>query len=452
MVVNSNNHKQGSFIRCLRFYGNKASKVFYAILVFILSTPLAVSAETVSFDPEMLKRLHDTIIRQQEDLNRQAEQIRQQSEQLRTLQRQIEDMQKAQQQGQPPTTSVSFPSGKVLASGNERYKVILSGQVNRAVNVISDGSGTDIYHVDNNASNSRLRIVGLAKIDEDLSLGTRIEFAVAPDLSSQVSQTNKAPGTWFDQRWTEISLTSKTFGKISLGKGDTASNTTAEMDLSMTDVVQYATLSDIAGGMFFREKDTKRLTSIRIGDVFNSRDGLSRQSRLRYDTPQYYGFNLAGSIVSNQRYDLALFYKNEGTIYNTAGALAISDPNLPDSGLQYDGSVSVLHKDSGLNLTLSGGILKRRNLEDAQNLYIKLGWITNLLKYGHTAFGIDYTYSGNLPSSEDKGYSLSAAVVQNLKSINSDIYLQYRMHSLNLKSSPPVNDINVGTFGIRVKF
>lgn len=74
------------------------------------------------------------------------------------------------------------------------------------------------------------------------------------------------------------------------------------------------------------------------------------------------------------------------------------------------------------------------------------------MRYGYTAFGVDYTYSGNLPVSEDRGYSVSAALVQNIKSINSDIYLQYRIHSLNLKSSPPVSNINVGTFGMRLRF
>lgn len=427
--------------------------VFITIFVFVLCILCNTTLEANSSDHWELKKLQEIIKHQQEELDKQAEQIKKQAELLKTLQIKIEQMQKDNKEQKTTTATNTFPSAQILTSSNERLKVILSGQVNRAVNVVSDGLGTDVYHVDNNASNSRLRVVGLAKIDDDLLLGTRVEFAVAPDLSSQVSQLNRTTGTWFDQRWTEISLTSKTYGKLSLGKGDTSSNTTAEMDLSMTDVVQYATLSDIAGGMFFREKiNPKKLTSIKIGDVFNSRDGLGRQSRLRYDTVEFYGFNLSASLVSNQRYDLALFYKNEGDLYKVLSAFAISDPNLADSGLQYDGSLSALHKESGLNFTFSGGILKRHYLKDAQNLYIKLGWLANLIKYGYTAFAVDYTYSGNLPISYDKGHSLSAAVVQNFKNINAEIYLQYRIHSLNLNSAPPVSDINVGTFGMRVKF
>lgn len=425
-------------------------------LFLIPLIPKETSADNISFDELELKKLKDIITRQQEEIKRQAEQLKQQSELLNRLQRQIEEMQRAgqsRQEQKPSTVTNAFPDRQIVTTISDKYKVILSGQINRAVNIVKDGDATDVYHVDNNASNSRLRLIGIAKIDDDISLGARIEFAVAPDVSTQVSQLNRSTGTWFDQRWTEISLTSKTYGKLSIGKGDTSSNTTAEMDLSMTDVVQYATLSDIAGGMFFRQKAYPNgLTSIKISDVFNSRDGLSRQSRLRYDTPEFYGFTLSGSIVSNQRYDLAIFYNNEGEMFKTLSAFAISDPNLTDSGIQYDGSISILHKDSGLNLTLSGGILKRRYLKDAQNLYLKLGWITNIMKYGHTAFGVDYTYSGNLPLSEDRGYSVSAAVVQNFKNINADLYLQYRIHSLNLKSSPPVSDVNVGTFGMRVRF
>jgi predicted porin len=398
--------------------------------------------------------MQETIRRQQEQLRIQAEQIRAQSELLENLQKQVHALQ--QPQTPQPSAAVAPQPGTLpltVTSGNDRIKVTLSGQVDRALNIVNDGGSTKLYHVDNNASNSRLRIIGTARINEDLSLGTRIEFAVAPDVSSQVSQTNQTPGTWFDQRWTELSLTSRTFGKLSLGKGDTASNTTAEMDLSRTDVVQYATIYDIAGGMLFRESAGDRpLTTLKVSDVFQSRDGLSRQSRLRYDTPALYGFSLAGSLATNQRYDMALFWNGEGYGIRAVGAFAVSNPRLGDSGLQYDGSLSVLHNATGLNLTLSGGLLARDTGEDATNLYGKLGWIASFTELGHTAFGIDYTRSANLPASDDRGYSVGAAVVQAFSRYATDLYLQYRLYSLDRRSGPSVRTLTVGTFGVRVKF
>ena len=433
---------------------HKLTPLLLTTTALILAAPFTGRTEPVAVDPQILHQMQVTIRQQQEQLGIQAEQIKAQSELLNNLQKQINAMQQPQA-SQPSVTTApkTNASPLTISSGNDRIKVTLSGQVDRAVNVVNDGGGTKLYHVDNNASNSRIRIVGTGKINDELSVGTRIEVAVAPDVSTQVSQINETPGTWFDQRWTEVSLTSPTYGKLSLGKGDTASNTTAEMDLSRTDVVQYATILDIAGGMLFRESAGDRpLTTLKISDVFQSRDGLSRQSRLRYDTPSLYGFSLAGSLVTNQRSDLVLFWNGEGYGFRSIGAFAVSNPRLWDSGLQYDGSMSILHIGTGMNLTLSGGLLEKDVNKDATNLYVKLGWIANLFDLGNTAFGIDYTRSENLPASNDRGYSVGAAVVQAFSRFATDLYLQYRMYSLDRRSGPVVSALTVGTFGLRVKF
>ncbi len=150
---------------------------------------------------------------------------------------------------------------KVVTTDQDRIKLAISGQIDRAVNVVDDGAKTRAYFVDNDASNSRLRLIGTARATDDLTLGTRFEVAIAPNESAQVSQTDQEPGTYFDQRWVDLYLDSKRFGKLSLGKGDTASNNTAEVDLSKTDVVAYASVSAIVGGMLFRTKDTNVLTN-----------------------------------------------------------------------------------------------------------------------------------------------------------------------------------------------
>ncbi len=440
------------------------SGLFLTIVLFWL--PIIANAQAFEVDTKMFQQLQATIQQQQEQLRQQAEQIRLQSERLDALQIQLRTLQQAQPQPDPtPAAPASVTQQAIVippteiqplltvSSGNDRINLTLSGQVNRAVNAVNDGGHTKLYHVDNFASTSRIRIAGTGKINDDLSVGTRIEVAVAPDVSSQVSQTNPTPGTSFDQRWTEVSLTSRTYGKMSLGKGDTASNTTAEVDLSRTDVVQYATIADIAGGMLFREsRDARPLTSVKIADVFQSRDGLSRHSRLRYDTPAWYGFSLAGSLVSNQRSDLALFWGGEGDGFKAAGAFAVSNPKLVDNGLQYDGSVSVLHSSTGLNLTLSGGLQERDLLKNAINVYAKIGLIASLTNLGDTALGVDYTWSENLPSSRDSAWSVGGAIVQAFTKIATEVYLQYRAYVLDRTSGPPVDSLNVGTVGAKVKF
>jgi predicted porin len=428
--------------------------------------PILANAQTIEVDTKMFQQLQATIEQQQEQLRQQAEQLRLHSERMDALQIQLRALQQAQPQPAPtPAAPVSMIQQATVippiemqplltvGSGNDRISLTLSGQLNRAVNAVNDGGRTKLYHVDNFASTSRIRIAGTGKINDDVSVATRIEVAVAPDVSSQVSQTTPTPGTFFDQRWTEVSLTSRRYGKMSLGKGDTASNTTAEVDLSRTDVVQYATIADIAGGLLFREnRDARPLTSLKIADVFQSRDGLSRQSRLRYDTPVWYGFSLAGSLVSNQRSDLALFWGREGNGFRAAGAVAVSNPKLADHGLQYDGSASVLHSSTGLNITLSGGLQERDLLKDAINVYAKIGLIAGWTCLGDTALGVDYTWSQNLPSSRDSAWSVGGAIVQAFAKVATEAYLQYRAYVLDRRSGPTVESLHVGTVGARVKF
>lgn len=441
-------------------------KLLKALVLLSLTggTPERVLSQTVAVDPQMLQQLQATIQAQQLQLQQQAEQIRSQAGALKELQQQVQALQHASKDTttattvQPTTPPLPAPlvaaTPPTIVSGNDRIKLSISGQLNRAVNIISDGSSTKVYPVDNDTSNSRVRFTGTARINDDLTVGTRIEVAVAPEESSKVSQTKQDYGDYFNQRWTEISLASKTFGKLSIGKGDTASNTTAEVDLSKTDVVQYAGVSDIAGGMLFREKGEDRpLTTLRVADAFQRLDGLSRQSRLRYDSPSLMGFRLAGSLVTAQRSDLALLWGGEGYGFRAAGAFAVSNPKAANTGLVYDGSYSILHQASGLNLTLSGGLQENDFRKDATNLYAKLGWLANLTSLGYTAFGIDYTCSENMAAAGDKGVSVGAAVVQAFEKYATELYFQYRVFSLERAANrAPLANINVGTFGARVKF
>jgi hypothetical protein len=349
-------------------------------------------------------------------------------------------------------TTVLAPVEKGVTSGQERVKLAISGQVNRAVNIADDGKDTKAYFVDNDASNTRVRFIGTAKATDDLTIGSRIELSIAPNESSQVNQNNEESGDFFDQRWAEVSLDSKRFGKVSLGKGDTASNNAAEVDLSKTDVVAYASIADIASGLRFRQSSDDNLTGVKVSNAFSDLDGLSRKSRVRYDTPTFYGFSLAGSLVSDQRYDASLWWGGQGLGFKAVAAAAISNPNENNTDYIYDGSFSLLHEATGLNLTMSGGLKERDDQGDNKNFYAKAGWLTRFFSAGETAFAVDYTRSVNFPTGRDDGYSVGGAVVQQFEDYGTELYLQYRLYSLDRDVEPSVHDINVGTLGARVKF
>ena len=139
------------------------------------------------------------------------------------------------------------PEPNVKAS-NPRVKVTLSGQVNRAVNVVDDGQDTDAFFVDNDASNSRFRLTAEGKLSKDALVGSLIEVAISPNNSENVSQEDQDTEDFIDLRRVEVYFGHQDYGRLWLGKGSTSSDNTAEVDLSGTDVVMYSGVADIVAG------------------------------------------------------------------------------------------------------------------------------------------------------------------------------------------------------------
>ncbi|MCK9197225.1 MAG: hypothetical protein M0P16_09615, partial [Syntrophales bacterium] len=165
--------------------GNFYLAIGAALILFL---PATINAQPVVVDPKLLQQLQETIQQQQEQLSKQAQQLQAQSEMLKSLQKQVDDIK--QPPAPQPTVAAAAPQTAppaTITSGNDRIKLSISGQVDRAVNITNDGYSTNVYPVDNDASNSRVRLIGSAKMSDDLTLGTRIEVAVAPDESSVVS-------------------------------------------------------------------------------------------------------------------------------------------------------------------------------------------------------------------------------------------------------------------------
>jgi hypothetical protein len=209
---------------------------------------------------------------------------------------------------------------------------------------------------------------------------------------------------------------------------------------------------DTAGGMLFRQTSDDSLTDVRILDAFSDFNGLFRKNRLRYDTPRFYGFHLSGSAISDQRYDGSLWWGGQGYGFKAAAGAGFAYTNEDDTDYLYAGSFSVLHEDTGLNFTLSSGLLERDNQSDPKNYYAKVGWLANFFSFGWTSFGIDYTRSLNLPTENDDSYSIGLAAVQLFAEYGTEFYGLYRLHSLNRDVEPSVHDIAVGSIGARVKF
>jgi hypothetical protein len=182
----------------------------------------------------------------------------------------------------------------------------LSGQVNQLIMWADNGEDNDIFIGDNENSNTRFRFTGSEEF-KGVTAGITIEFDVERNLSSTFDIPNTGDGAFrLLDRWLDATF-SGTFGKVSLGKGSGA----AETDLSGTSVITYSGVNNTAGGFTFINKTTHLPSGTTVGDTRSNFDGLSRNSRLRYDTPKFAGFSLAGSFTNGNAWEVSGWYTAE---------------------------------------------------------------------------------------------------------------------------------------------
>jgi len=320
----------------------------------------------------------------------------------------------------------------------------ISGQINRALERVDNGVDSDWFHVDNDNSSTRFRFVGSEEIAYGLTTGIvwETQFESNPSNEIDVGQNNDGTSEFTERKFE--AYFSGNWGKATIGQGDGAANGTAEVDLSGTSVVTYAGVNDMAGGVTFVDSSGAGITT--IGSTRSQFDGLSRNDRLRYDSPKLGPVTLSTSVTNGDAWELAarLSTEMEG-LGKIAAAIGYVDGGDRVPYEQFDGSVSFLH-DTGVNLTLSYGSRDRNNRsEDATNYYVKLGY-----KQGKHAVSVEWGQTDDLDIDGDESSNYGAGYVFNIhKGI--ELYAGYRLYELD-RPSVSAEDISVFMAGTRVKF
>jgi predicted porin len=419
-----------------------------------------------------LKQLMDIIQRQQEQIEAQAEALEALKQKVETLSKEAETTKATAEEAAAKIETVEKAGtiDKIVSSSSDRVKVDVYGQVNRAVLYSDDGNQSDWYFVDNDNSSTRVGLKAKARATDDLTAGGRIEVEFQSNDSDKVNQFEQSGvgDNNFRKRWLDFSLESKRFGTLFVGHGDTASNNTSETDLSGTSVIGYSSIPDMAGGQIFYNKATDSYdlveedpsTGTTIADTYSNLDGLSRNDRVRYDTPKFYGFSGAVSAVADGAYDFSLWYSGEFAGTKLAASASYVKPNdlRPTNDDQYSGSVSALHK-SGLNLTLAGGNRNYKDevgepdRDDAKFWYGKLGFRRGFFPLGETRFSADYGEYKNVAQNDDTAKTFGIQIVQVLDRWGTEYYLGYRFHDLDRKGEDvDFKTINAVMSGFRIKF
>ncbi|RLC02947.1 MAG: hypothetical protein DRH90_12525 [Deltaproteobacteria bacterium] len=329
----------------------------------------------------------------------------------------------------------------------QAVEVKLSGQINRAVMWADNGEDSEVFNVDNGNSSTRFRLTGSEEVNDSVKVGVVWENEFVSNGSGNVDIGQENDGTSdFNERKMEAYFVMP-FGKVSIGQGDGAGNGTSEEDLSGTSVIMYSSVGDTSGSINFRDDDDNKIAT--IGSTRTNFDGLSRNDRVRYDTPKFRGATLSVSGTNGDAYELAARYSGDfDSLGKITAAIAYVDANKrkDPEWTQIGGSVSWLHT-SGINLTVSSGSRDIDNTgRDPVNYYGKLGY-----KFDIHAIAVEYGVTEDLDQNKDKSKNYGLAYV--MKPWNGvEFYGTYRIFELDRDDTSNIEDIQQVMIGTRVKF
>ncbi len=379
----------------------------------------------------------------------------------------------ATQEGQTGKMAlIVIASSLLLTPAAQAFEAKISGQVSRMVVLPDDAVGDEIQHVDIGFSGSRFRFTGSETMDNGNEWGFRFEIQARENSAGAADgATLGDTGDNQDNRYQDIYF-SGGFGKISFGKGDGAANGSTEVDMSGTALASAGPLQDNWGG-YKITPDTDPIAgednSIAWKSVYTLDDALSRQNRVRYDTPNFNGFSLAVSLNQGNASEVAVRYKGDfgsskfGAAFFTATspdvdispATGITPATVGDGDDVTGGSASLLLK-SGWNFTValsdrdfgSGATDKSSGVgalpggsRDA--MFLKVGY-----KTGMHAFAFDVGDSeGNVAGTEGETFGFTYAFFP-----HPGVELFAMVRELDSSGVGGSQSVDLLAFGTRVRF
>jgi hypothetical protein len=379
--------------------------------------------------------------------------------QIETLAGDLQELRDAVMKNQQAVADVkeaSASSKPVIRSGKKDTSLSISGQVNRMVFYADNGDQARWFHADNDLSSTRVRFVGKSKLDDVWAAGTNIEVQFESNSTADVTidqNTAVAASNSFTERKLELWFSNKDLGKLTLGQGPSASDGSVETDLSGTTAISSSNLITLGDSLAFRVTGTRGTASgVTVGDMFSNQDGLSRDDRLRYDTPTFAGTKLSTSWVDGDEWDVAARYgrKFDGTEMAFAASYWDASPTSQKTGFGLSASVKAPFGTS-LTGSYSSEDLEATGRDDEKFWHVKLGHDFKMTDLGGTAVSINYADTEDQGANNREGTFYSLAAVQKISKLSTDLYAIIGVYDADIPAIQTEN-ITVGGFGARIKF
>jgi hypothetical protein len=279
----------------------------------------------------------------------------------------------------------------VTRKGNRDVALQVSGLINQALLGWDDGAANNAFVVTNDNARTRLRFNGTANIDADWQVGYRAEMGVRAANSKLVNQygsTDRRDDTP-DIREAVWFLKSKRNGTFYLGATFPSFTNVADSNVTQTDwFAKYGGVENTGLSMFLRSSGngelSRTLTWRRIIGAGGDQPGEAQRGfqLLKYVSPAWNGFTVAGSWVADDFWDATVRYRGEIAGFDIAAAVGYLDltPGSRSRNVcaldrfattgdatkchQAGGSVSVLHEATGLFFNLGAGLTLDGLLQD----------------------------------------------------------------------------------------
>jgi hypothetical protein len=345
-------------------------------------------------------------------------------------------------------------AGKSVSRSKKTMKLTVSGHLNRMVQLVDNGVNSEVRHTTNQQSRSRVRWVGTGKLTDDISVKTLIEFGNSDAISSgQSVQATEVNGGTFDTRHIDLQLTSKSMGKLYLGHGSDA----ADASMGSTDL--SGTLVALSGGgdedlTFGGENFVNAAGTVilRSGAASDEYDG-TREDRIRYDTPSFGGFK---GMISHANDDEVAFGMRYGGSFSGLKVKAHVSRINNEANAQRDvtsAAVGIL-LPMGLSVQVAAGErdLDTTGREDPTMMFYRVGYRFKGSEMGETRLAISYSENEDLALDGDKLQTTSVAIVQIIEPLGSELFASYNNVDLERTGVVGIEDIDVFSVGMRVKF
>ena len=368
------------------------------------------------------------------------------------------------------STAIAFASGLALpasaqdpsaapgvVSSQKKVKIRLYGQIARAFGMVGDGESITFKNGENANTSTRMGIDGRGKITNDISIRTRMEYEVSSGdaLGGTQFENQGGPASTFGVRHLDVIVSSKKFGAIWMGRGDSSSNGSSEVQIigALDSGRLGGTVASLIQDFVLLNEDVNPATGTRssgrsVGSFFNSFDGANRQNRIRYDTPTFFGFKGSVSWIDKHNFDSALWYEGKVAGTEIAGAVGFCHTRGSQSAgsgtcfgngttiegvSQLNGSVSVL-TPIGLGVTMSGGtqwqdLAGTGHTTEAQspyNLQPSIFYTTKLTELGATTLEYAFQYCKHCGNKDDKAMGHSLQLMQQVDSVGGDYFIGAR--------------------------